>query len=36
MLEDQFGFTVDDDELSAEIFESVGSLRRFVDGKLAA
>jgi acyl carrier protein len=36
MLEDQFGITVADDELSAEVFESVGSLCRFLEGKLAA
>lgn len=36
MLEDQFGISVADDELSAEVFETVGSLCRFLDGKLAA
>jgi acyl carrier protein len=36
MLEDQFGITVADDELSAEVFETVGSLCRFLDGKLGA
>jgi len=35
-LEERFGFTVDDDEVSAETFESVGSLAVFVDEKLAA
>lgn len=36
MLEDEFGIQVDDDELSAEVFETVGSLCRFVDGKTGA
>jgi acyl carrier protein len=36
LLEDQFGISVADDELSAEVFETVGSLCRFLDGKLAA
>lgn len=35
MLEDEFEFSVDDDELSAEVFETVGTLKSFVDGKLA-
>jgi acyl carrier protein len=35
-LEDRFGFTVDDDEISAETFETVGSLSDFVEQKLAA
>ena len=34
MIEDEFGVTVDDDELSAEVFESLGSLEKFVSGKL--
>ena len=34
MIEDEFGITVDDDELSAEVFETLGSLERFVSGKL--
>jgi acyl carrier protein len=34
MIEDEFGITVEDDELSAEVFETLGSLKRFVDGKL--
>lgn len=33
-LEERFGIVVEDDEISAEIFETVGSLARFVDGKL--
>jgi acyl carrier protein len=33
-LEDQFGFAVDDDEISAELFDTVGSLARFIERKL--
>jgi acyl carrier protein len=33
-LEQHFGFTVSDDELTAETFETVGSLSDFVDRKL--
>lgn len=36
MLEDQFGIAVDDDEVSAEVFETVGTLSAFVDRKLSA
>jgi acyl carrier protein len=32
-LEDQFGITVDDDEISASTFETLGSLARFVQQK---
>jgi len=35
MIEDEFGITVDDDELSADVFATVGSLCQFVEGKLA-
>lgn len=35
-LEEQFGISVDDDEISASTFETVGSLRQFVADKLAA
>lgn len=35
-LEERFGIAVADDEISAEIFETVGSLARFVEGKLAS
>lgn len=35
-LEEQFGIVIDDDDITAEIFETVGSLTRFVDEKLAA
>jgi acyl carrier protein len=34
-LEDHFGITVDDDEISAQTFETLGSLARFVEQKLA-
>lgn len=33
-IEDQYGITIDDDEMSAEVFASVGSLGRFLDAKL--
>lgn len=35
-LEEHFGFVVDDDELDASVFESIGSLSDFVVGKLEA
>jgi len=35
-LEDQFGITVDDDEIGASTFETLGSLASFVEQKLAA
>lgn len=35
-LEEHFGISVDDDEISASTFETVGSLSRFVEDKLAA
>ena len=35
-LEEQFGLAVDDDEMDAAIFATVGSLCDFVSGKLAA
>lgn len=34
-LEEHFGITVDDDEISASTFETLGSLSRFVEQKLA-
>lgn len=34
-LEDRFGISVADDEIDASAFESLGSLSRFVEGKLA-
>jgi acyl carrier protein len=33
-IEDQYGLTVDDDEVSAETFETFGALCRFVGSKL--
>lgn len=33
-LEEKFGFFIDDDEIDAEIFETVGSLAAFVEQKL--
>lgn len=33
-LEESFGFTVHDDEISAEHFETLGNLVRFVENKL--
>lgn len=35
-IEEQFDIEVDDDDFSAEIFETLGSLTRFVEDKLAA
>lgn len=34
-LEEQLGITVDDDEISGDTFETVGSLEDFVSGKVA-
>jgi len=36
MLEERFGFSVDDDEIEGSTFATVGSLTEFVEGKLAA
>ena len=33
MIEDEFGITVSDDEVSADTFETLGSLARFVAQK---
>lgn len=35
-LEEQFDIVIDDDDISAEIFETFGSLTRFIECKLAA
>ena len=35
-LEDQLGVQINDDEISAEVFESFGQLRKFVEQKQAA
>lgn len=32
-IEEEFGITIDDDELSASVFETVGSLSRFIANK---
>jgi acyl carrier protein len=34
MIEDQLGVSVDDDELSADVFATVGSLADFVNRKM--
>lgn len=34
MLEEQFGIVVEDDDISAETFETLGSLAEFVNNKL--
>lgn len=34
-VEDRFGIYIEDDEISAEVFSTVGTLAAFVDGKLA-
>lgn len=33
-LEEHFGVTIDDDEVSAELFETLGALAAFVERKL--
>ena len=33
-LEERFGIVVEDDDITAEIFETVGSLTQFVEAKL--
>ena len=35
-LEDRFDIVIDDDDFTGEVFESVGTLTDFVDGRLAA
>jgi acyl carrier protein len=34
-IEDYYGFIVDDDEISAEVFETFGNLVSFVESKLS-
>jgi acyl carrier protein len=36
MIEEECGVTVEDDELSADVFATVGTLAQFIDKKLAA
>lgn len=33
-IEEEFGVSVDDDEIDAEIFQTVGSLADFIEGKV--
>lgn len=35
-VEEAFGMTIDDEELSVELFETIGSLARFVQQKCGA
>jgi acyl carrier protein len=35
MMEERFGFVVEDDEIDGSSFATVGSLVEFVEGKLA-
>lgn len=35
-IEERFGITIEDDEISADTFESVGSLCDYIEAKLAA
>ncbi len=35
-LEDNYGLSLDDDEITAEIFETVGSLQDFLNSKISA
>jgi acyl carrier protein len=35
-IEDRFGITIEDDEITAEIFDTVGSLASFIERKLTA
>ena len=34
-IEDYFGFAIADDEINGQVFETLGSLSAFVDGKLS-
>ncbi len=34
-VEEEFGITIDDDEVDADVFETFGTLCGFVNGKLA-
>ena len=36
MLEERFDLVIEDDEISADIFETVGTLRAFVEQKVSA
>jgi acyl carrier protein len=34
MIEDELGIEIEDDDVSAEIFESVGTLTKFVEARV--
>lgn len=34
-LEEHYGFTIEDDEITGQMFETLGALSSFVDSKLA-
>jgi acyl carrier protein len=36
MVEDEFGISIADDDVSADAFETLGTLAAFVDGKAAS
>jgi acyl carrier protein len=36
MIEDEYGITIDDDDLSADVFATVGTLAEFVSQKVSA
>jgi acyl carrier protein len=36
MIEEEFGITVQDDEVSADVFETLGTLSAFVEAKAGA
>lgn len=36
MVEDEFGITVEDDEVSADVFDTLATLAAFVEGKAGA
>ena len=36
MLEERYGFAIEDDEISADVFATVGALASFVEKKVAA
>lgn len=35
-IEERFGITIEDDEITAEVFETVGSLSQFIEQKINA
>lgn len=36
MVEEEFGITIDDDDVSADVFETVGTLADFVEARVNA